>query len=98
MRQSVVDEATTLNCPCCAPRPWARCFYEPEAQDIDVDLLMTLYRKMAQIKLISTHPKLPPKVTGLRWQRNSWSLETSAGHFEGEASLVNAAGAWAILR
>ena len=26
------------------------CFYEPKAQDIDVDLLMTLYRKMAQAK------------------------------------------------
>ena len=87
------NEATALN-PLLRAETLGECFYEPEAQDIDVDLLMTLYRKMAQSS--DQHIQVAAKVTSLRWQQNSWSLETSAGDFEA-GIVVNAAGAWADI-
>ena len=87
------EVAATLN-PLLRADTLGECFYEPEAQDIDVDLLMTLYRKMAQSS--DQHIQVAARVTGLRWQQNCWSLETSAGPFEA-GIVVNAAGAWADI-
>ena len=84
-------EAAQLN-PLLRSETLGACFYEPEAQDIDVDLLLTLYRKMAQAS--DQHIQLAAKVTGLDWKRDCWTLDTSKGRFEAGV-VINAAGAWA---
>lgn len=84
-------EAADLH-PMLKPDQLGDCFLEPEAQSIDVDLLMTLFRKRATAAGVEIKTK--SNVKGLSWQGQDWRIETKDQIFNAQ-TIINCAGAWA---
>ncbi len=68
--------------------------YEAAALDIDVDLLLGVFRRMMRAGTASAEVVLNARVMGLTRRAGIWEVETAAGDFAAPI-IINAAGAWA---
>ena len=85
------DQARQL-VPCLKPESFVSALYEPNASDIDVDLLLNRYLK--QLKKNQGFLFTDARVHSIKRSDNTWQLQCPHGTFEA-AVIVNAAGAWA---
>ena len=85
-----VHQAVQL-CPALRRESIARAALEPEAADIDVDLLLQHY--IRRLKSFSGEICLESKVHALVYQYRRWLVDTTAGQFSAPI-IINAAGAW----
>lgn len=78
-------------CPALRREAVARVAHEPEAADIDVDLLLQYY--IRRLKSFSGEIFLESKVTTLVNRHQCWQVDTASGRFSAPL-IINAAGAW----
>ncbi|MEM8790451.1 MAG: FAD-binding oxidoreductase [Pseudomonadota bacterium] len=86
-----LDEAAE-HFPILDPGSLARAAYEPDASDIDVDLLFQGF--LRQIRTAGGRLITNAKVTAMSRAGSQWHVQTPAGAFEAPV-VIDAAGAWA---
>ena len=69
-----------------------RAAYEPDASEIDVDMLFSSFQKQARLK--GADLKRKEQVQGLSYQSGLWHVTTTKDQYQAPI-VVNAAGAWA---
>lgn len=84
------DEAARLH-PLLRRETVVRAAFQPDASEIDVDLLLQAFLRALRAHGGEVVPRAG--VHGLRGQGSAWRAETAAGAFEAPV-VVNAAGAW----
>ena len=86
-----VQQAMRL-CPALRKEKIVKAAIEPEAADIDVDLLLQHY--VRTLKSLSGKVYLESKVNSLNYANQLWQIDASSGVYSAPV-IVNASGAWA---
>ena len=86
-----VDQAIKL-CPALRKDKIVKAAIEPEAADIDVDLLLQHY--VRKLKSFAGEILLESNVNALQYDNQCWQVETSCGKISAPI-VINASGAWA---